>query len=256
MADCCSSGKCTGHIPIENIIRECDRLFHQENKQALGEHLRFWRRRAAEMGDKKGELTMLSEMMGHYRMNREEARGIVAVRDGFALIEELGIENTVSAGTIYINGATALQSFGLPGEALKYYRTSQKCYENNLSPRDPLFAALYNNMASACIDLQAFEEAEKYYLLAADILKSAQQQMDLATTFVNLAQLYDALDPEDVRIEQNLDLAFECFENSAIPRDGYYAHTCRKCAPAFGYFGRFIDEAALQKRAEDFYAGH
>ena len=256
MADCCSSGTCTGHIPLEKIIAECDRLFNLERKEALGEHLRFWRRRAVELGDKKGELSLLSEMMGHYRMVRDKARGLAAVRDGFALIETLGIADTVSAGTIFINGATALQSFGDSNEALRFYQKAEQCYQKNLQPRDEHFAPLYNNMASSCIDAGLFEQAEKYYLQAAEILQRSHNLMDLAVTYVNLAQLRDALSPEDEQIEKYLDLAMACFEDKTLSHDGYYAHTCRKCASAFGYFGRFMDEEFLQKKADDFYAGN
>ena len=256
MADCCSSGTCTGHIPLEKVLSECDALFNQEKKNELGEHLRFWRRRAAEMGDKKNELSLLSEMMGHYRMVRDEAKALAAVRDGTALIAELGISDTASAGTILINAATAMQSFGYAEEAAGYYAQAENCYRKNLPPQDIRFAALYNNMASSCIDLGKFGQAEKFYLQAAEILNTAGQMMDLAVTFINLAQLYDGLDPEDSKIEAYLDQAVACFENDIVPRDGYYAHTCRKCAPAFGYFGRFADEKELQKRAENFYEGH
>ena len=256
MADCCSSGKCTGHIPLEKVLWECDNLFNQEKKHELGEHLRFWRRRASEMGDKKNELSLLSEMMGHYRMVRDEAKALAAVRDGVALISELGISDTISAGTILINAATAMQSFGYAEESAVYYKQAENCYLKNLPPQDIRFAALYNNMASSCIDQGNFEQAEKFYLQAAKILRSENQQMDLAVTFINLAQLYDGLDPEDSKIETFLDQALACFENNAVSRDGYYAHTCRKCASAFGYFGRFADEKELIKRADEFYAGH
>ena len=256
MADCCSSGKCTGHIPLEKVLAECDNLFNQEKKHELGEHLRFWRRRASEMGDKKNELSLLSEMMGHYRMVRDEAKALASVKDGVALISELGISDTVSAGTILINAATALQSFGYAEEAAVYYKQAESCYLKNLPPQDIRFAALYNNMASSCIDQGNFEQAENFYLQAAEILRTANQLMDLAVTFINLAQLYDGLDPEDSKIETYLDQALACFENNAVPHDGYYAHTCRKCASAFGYFGRFADEKELQDKAEKFYAGH
>ena len=111
-------------------------------------------------------------------------------------------------------------------------------------------------MASSCIDQGNFEQAEKFYLQAAEILRTANQLMDLSVTFINLAQLYDGLDPEDSKIETYLDQALACFENNAVPHDGYYVHTCRKCASAFGYFGRFADEKELQDKAEKFYAGH
>ena len=256
MADCCCSGSCTGHIPLEKVIAECDRLFNQEKKQELGEHLRFWRRRASEMGDKKSELSLLSEMMGHYRMVRDEAKALAAVRDGTALISELGISDTVSAGTILINAATAMQSFGYAEESSVYYKQAESCYLKNLPPQDIRFAALYNNMASSYIDQGNFEQAENFYLQAAEILKKSGHLMDLAVTFINLAQLYDGFDPQNSKIEVFIDQARGCFENDAVPRDGYYAHTCRKCASAFGYFGRLADEKELQERAENFYAGH
>ena len=256
MADCCcADGTCRGHIPLEEIIKECDRLFNQENVTALGEHLRFWRRRAVELGDKKGELSVLSELMGHYRMIRNESGAVSAVRDGFALIRELGVESTAGAGTIYINGATALQSFGFSDEAMKHYRKAERCYRENLDPEDERFAGLFNNMASACIDSGDFDAAGEYYFKALQILENSGNFMDLAVTYVNLAQLYDGMDPEDEeRINRCLDAAYDCFESGKVPRDGYFAHTCRKCAPAFGYFGRFLDEEKLRQYADEIYA--
>ena len=254
MADCCCNDvRCSGkHIPLQAVIQECDRLFNQENMVQLGEHLRFWRRRAAELGDRKNELSLLSELMGHYRMMKDEQRGIAAIRDGFALLEELQLQETASAGTILLNGATALQSFGMGKEAMQYYRRAETCYEKNLTPGDPLFAGLYNNMASSCIDCGEFREAEQFYRKAIEIQKQNRNRMDLAVSFINLAQLFDALDPEDERIGELMDQARACFENT--PADAYFAHTCRKCAPAFGYFGRFMDEQDLNQKADDFYA--
>ena len=37
-------------------------------------------------------------------------------------------------------------------------------------------------------------------------------------------------------------------------RDGYYAFTCRKCAPSVGYFGFFAAEKELDNTAEEIYA--
>lgn len=255
MSDCCCpSGKCRGHIPVAEIISGCDRLFNMNKSRELGEYLRYWRRRAAELGDEKGELSVLNELMGHYRMMRDENRAVAAVRDGFDLIGRLGISGSVSAGTIFINGATALQSFGMSKEALTYYRMAEQCFTANLAPDDVLFAGLFNNMASACIDEGMFQQAREYYMRALETLRTAGKLMDLAVTYVNLAQLYDALDPEDEeRIGQNLDAALACLDAPEAERDGYYAHTCLKCAPAFGYFGRFMDEAELEKRAEEYY---
>ena len=257
MADCCSCGNHGEHthIPLADVIRECDRLFNQEKTEELGEYLRFWRRRAAEAHDKKSELSLLSELMGHYRMNGDRDRGLAAVREGFALIDELGIGDTAGAGTIYLNGATALQAFGLAGDARKFYQTAERCYRKNLPADDPRFAGLFNNMATSYLDAGDASGAENCYLKALEILERTGNLMDSAVTCVNLAQLFDARDPEDPKIEEYLDRAMAFFDDPEAARDGYYAHTCRKCASAFGYFGRFMDEQELNARADRFYAG-
>lgn len=253
----CSCGNPSHHhherIPIPEIIAECDRLFNRENMEELGRHLRTWREKAQKMGDREGELTILSEMMGHYRMTGDREHGISAVRDGFALMRELGMTGTVSTGTILLNGATALKSFGETEEALNCYREAFRCYNTNLPPDDVRYAGLFNNMAAAYADTGDTLQAEVYYRKALDILKHSGGLMDSAVTHVNLAELYNHQNPEAPRIQAELECALACFNSPDAKRDGYYAHTCRKCASAFGQLGFFRDEMELNKRADEIY---
>ena len=136
-------------IPMQEVIAECDRLFNAEKMVELGEHLRKWREEARRLGDREGELGILSELMGHYRMLGDRERGMAAVRDGFTLLGKLGIAGSVTAGTILINGATALQAFGEIDESLNYYKDAFRCYAAHLDPNDWRFAGLLNNMAAA-----------------------------------------------------------------------------------------------------------
>ena len=39
-----------------------------------------------------------------------------------------------------------------------------------------------------------------------------------------------------------------------LPRNGYYAFVCEKCAPTFDYFGRFAFAAELRAVSEEIYA--
>ena len=244
-----------GRIPMREIIEECDRLFNAERPVELGEHLRKWRAEAQRIGDREGELGILSELMGHYRMQGDRERGLAAVRDGFTLLGKLGIGGSVSAGTILINGATALQAFGEIDESLNYYKEAFRCYGAHLDPNDWRFAGLLNNMAAAYAAKHDVRYAEAYYRKALDVLKACGNLMDAAVTHVNLAQMYAAeAGPDDPRIPAELDLAATCFDDPAAERDGYYAHTCRKCAPAFGPLGRPEFEAELNRRADEYYA--
>ena len=244
-----------GRIPMREIIEECDRLFNAERPVELGEHLRKWRAEAQRIGDREGELGILSELMGHYRMQGDRERGLAAVRDGFTLLGKLGIGGSVSAGTILINGATALQAFGEIDESLNYYKEAFRCYGAHLDPNDWRFAGLLNNLAAAYAAKHDVRYAEAYYRKALDVLKACGNLMDAAVTHVNLAQMYAAeAGPDDPRIPAELDLAAACFDDPAAERDGYYAHTCRKCAPAFGPLGRPEFEAELNRRADEYYA--
>lgn len=244
-------------IPMREIIEECDRLFNAEQTFELGEHLRKWRAEAQTIGDREGELGILSELMGHYRMQGDRERGLAAVRDGFALLGKLGIGGSVSAGTILINGATALQAFGEIDEALNYYKEAFRCYGAHLDPNDWRFAGLLNNMAAAYAAKHDVKYAEAYYRKALDVLKACGNLMDAAVTHVNLAQMYAAeAGPDDPRIAAELDLAVACFDDPEAVHDGYYAHTCRKCASAFGPLGFPEVEEELNWRADEYYAGN
>ena len=243
-------------IPMREIVAECDRLFNAEKMVELGEHLRKWRAEAQTIGDREGELGILSELMGHYRMIGDRERGLEAVRDGFTLLGKLGIAGSVTAGTILVNGATALQSFGEIDESLRYYKDAFRCYAVHLDPNDWRFAGLLNNMAAAYAAKHDVKYAEAYYRKALEVLKACGNLMDAAVTHVNLAQMYAAEDRNDPRISAELDLAVACFDDPAAVHDGYYAHTCRKCASAFGPLGYPEVEEELNWRADEYYAGN
>ena len=50
-----------------------------------------------------------------------------------------------------------------------------------------------------------------------------------------------------------LDEAYGLLNAEDIPRDGYYAFVCEKCAPAFSYYGYFLAAEELKQRAEEIY---
>ena len=246
----------TGKIPLRSVLNECDRLFNSGNSAAVGELLRHWRARARENGDRASELSLLNELMGHYRMANDAARGIAAVKDGFALIRQLGISDTVNAGTILINGATALHSFGSVDAAMEAFSEAYRCYRSSLAPSDRRFAGLFNNMAAVYAEKNDFDHAETYYCQALDILSDANDLMDYAVTCVNLAQLYRRRNPDDPAIAAMLDAATLAFDHPDAVRDAYYAHTCGKCAAAFGNMGRTHYADELKKRMDAIYAGN
>ncbi len=243
-------------ISVSNFIKELDSHFAKEDLQGAGRCLLEWRERAVFAGDKNGELSILNEMIGYYRQTREEKEGIDAINAAFRLIDELKIHEKPSAGTIYLNGATTMKSFGKSAEAMEYYEKAHKNYCVNLSKNDLLFAGLYNNMALALQDLKKYNEAEEYFLKAIKITEADPKgQLETAVSLVNLSHLYYEINCENERINFLMEKAFEILDNPEYFTYDKYAFTCRKCAPSFGFFGYFLSEKQLNERADRIYAG-
>ena len=245
-----------GKIPLQEIIARCDELFNAGKGAETGEFLRQWRQQAQISGDERGELSLLNELIGHYRMNCDPRRGKEAVNAALDLIKKLALSETLSAGTIMLNAATALQSFGETEEALTLYKESRRIYEKTLPPGDKRFAGLLNNMAAAYVEKGEFKAAENCYLDALALLQESKDLMDSAVTCLNLAQLYRSWNNDTELIAAMLGCAMEYFDSPQSVRDGYYAHTCSKCASGFGALGRKDIEEELKSRAEKIYAGH
>lgn len=243
-------------ISVRNFISELDSLFAKEDLQGARRCMLEWRSRAAESGDKSGELTVLNEMIGFYRQTKEETEGMAAIKDAFALIDELGIKNSPSAATIYLNGATTMKSFGKSADAMEYYNVTLKNYRINLDKNDPLVAGLYNNMALALQDLKKYAQAENYFLEAIKITENNKKnELETAVSLINLAHLYYEIDNEDGRVNTLMEKALGILENPDFFGYNKYAFTCRKCAPSFGFFGFFLAEKHLNERADRIYAG-
>ena len=157
-------------------------------------------------------------------------------------------------GTILVNAATGLVAFGEAGRAMPLYEEALSCYRAVLPEGDYLFAALYNNMASAWSSLGDRDRAEKCMLRALDVLKALSHHADLATTYVNLAQFY-AFDGRAEEADRCLNAAMEAFDDPEMVWDGYYAHTAQKCAGAFASLGRKQEASELRERVKLIYEG-
>lgn len=240
-------------IPIPEIIARCDEFFNAGKSAEVGEFLRSWRQKAQEYGDCGGELTIVNELIGHYRMNGDVSRGLEAVTDALELLELTGITGTVNGGTILLNGATALHSFGKNGKALELFQQAYSCYAENLPPDDLHFAGLLNNMSAVYADGGDFAAAAVCCQEAGDILQKEGKVLDFALTLVNLAQLHLRFAPDSPELSGILDKVMGCFDDPAVPKDGYYAHNCTKCAPVFSAAGQPEREAELLARAKEIY---
>lgn len=241
---------------FSRISAECDRLFNHGDSAGVERLLLKQLTLAENSGDDRLQLFIQSELMGHYRMQGDHKNAQLAVECGLQLLSQMPELDPVSTGTILINAGTALSASGNFDAALELYLQTAQYYAETLKESDPLWAGLFNNMASVYSAREDIASAEKYYLKALDILNRNPQSADIAVSCINLAQLYAANDPNDPMIEIMLSTALDCFNSPALPRNGYYAHSCLKCASAFGFLGHEDIEAELKSRAKEIYERH
>lgn len=241
-------------VNVPEVIRQLDALYDAGREEQAGDFLRQWREKAAAMGDWRGELSLLSELMGHYRRSKEAGHGLNAVSDGLAIIREHRMGGTVSGATVMLNAATTMKCFGKAAESVPVFQHVCRVYSGKLDPYDYRFGGLYNNMALSYSDMGDYDQAERYFRLAMSVIARCESpDNELAVTLCNMAEMYDRIDHEDERIGNCMEKAWEHLNAPGLPRDGYHAFTISKCAPSFDYFGYFIWAKELKERAVKIY---
>ena len=241
-------------LPVQRIIEKLDELLNKDRTKEADDHLTYWLGEAKQAGDWGTQVTILNEMMGLYRSIGLEEKGMESVRAGLELIKENNLDNTVTAATTWLNAATTMKAFGHAERTMPYYETAARIYGEKLAPEDYRFAGLYNNMALACVDLEEYPQAESYYMRAMKIMeKLPRGEMELAVTWVNLACLYESWKNDEEKASECLKKALVLLDAPDAVWDGYYAFTCKKCAPTFGKFGFFRVKKDLEERAAKIY---
>ncbi|MBQ7523214.1 MAG: tetratricopeptide repeat protein [Oscillospiraceae bacterium] len=241
-------------IDVGRVIDKLEGYFSKNDMAAAGELLRYWRGEAVALGDLRGELSICSEQMGYYRKTREREPALESVARGLALIDELGIADSPSAATIFLNAATTQKAFGDAAGALPIYEKALAVYEKHLAPDDTRFAGFWNNYALALADLGRYGEAERAYQRAIAILQEKEDGgLDSAISFVNLAEVYSACGREEEAVAC-MDAAWDLLTDPDLKESGYCAYVRSKCAPSFTDFGFASKGKELKNMAEAWYA--
>ena len=240
---------------IQEVIAEFDSLLAANLKKAAQNYLERWLKTYEETGDWASQITILNEMMGFYRNNGKQEKGLESVQKGLALIAEHRLEETVSGGTTFVNAATTYKTFGESEKALRCYEQAFRAYGRSLTPGDYRYGSLFNNMAVLYADMGEFKKAGAYYDQAMSIMEKLRpgSTIEIGLTWVNLAMLYEKSGEED-KIDGCMEQAIACFHDETVPHDAYYALNCRKCAKTFGHFGYFRMQKELTEEADRIYA--
>lgn len=239
-------------IPISRVLQKLDEYLGRKDFDAAERHLKYWEEDARVSGDMRGLLTVTNEQIGFYRKIGREQDALTAAETAIKLAEELNLSDSVSMGTTLVNAATAYKAFGHADRAIPLYEKAKCLYEAKLAPNDGRLGGLYNNMALTLLDLRKFAEAEALFNKALSVMEQIPDgELEMAITWCNLADLYTATG--EGRVKECLEKAFELLDKENLPRNGYYAFVCEKCANAFAYYGYPYCERELIKRARTIY---
>ena len=252
---CADEGKAP--IPVMRVREKLDSYTNRRDYDGAARHLEYWLMEARSAGDGRSAFVVLNEMMGVYRKMGEKEKALSRAKEALEMIPALEMEETVSAGTAYVNAGTVADCFGDPETAMERFEEAKRIYEGSLSRDDEMLAGLYNNMALALAELGRFDEAFHYYEEALDIMgRQPLGKLEQAVTYLNMANAAEAqkgMEEAEEEITAYLEKAEALLADGEHPRDGYYAFVCEKCAPTFLYYGWFQTAEELKKAAEEIY---
>ena len=246
-------------IPQKRIIDKMNEYMSSLDYNGAERHLKYWLEEAKLGNDKKGELMIYNELIGHYRKVQNKEAFLESKAKALELIDILQFSDSISAGTTYINIATAHSSFSENEDALFFFEKAKTIYESTPNVQPIELAGLYNNMGIALTSLKQFDNAFSSYNKAINILEKEELgALEIAMTYLNIANLYEAkygLENCENKIYDCCDKAYEYFNDERVPRDGYYAYVCKNSYPTFEYYGFFFYASELKERMEKIYAG-
>jgi tetratricopeptide (TPR) repeat protein len=246
-------------IDIDRVIQKLDEYLDKNNYQAAEQTLKYWLREAENGNDLRGKLSLENELMGLKRKCGCEKEAVDAAEKALDLLNELKLDETVTAATTFVNAATVYKAFGYAEKALPLYGSAKTIYEDKLEPGDGRLGGLYNNMALALSDVGRYKEAREYFAKAIEIMKQIDTgEADQAISWLNLANTAEAekgLEEASDEITSCLDKAQQLLNSDTLPKNGYYAFVCEKCAPTFEYYGYFGFANELKERSRRIYEG-
>ena len=245
-------------VPQQRIIEKMDDYMSRRDYAGAERLLLYWLEEAKLGHDLRGELMIRNELVGHYRKTGDKEKALENSARALELLRVLDYEKTLSAGTTYVNTATAHSAFGEYARAAELFEKARAVYEGPyLENRPELLGGLYNNMALNCAAMKDFAKAHVFYDRAMAVMEKAPNGvLEQAITCLNRANaIEDEKGPEEGETEINalLEEAEALLDTPSVPRNGYYAFVCEKCAPTFSYYGYFLTAEKLTGRAEEIY---
>ena len=244
-------------IPKQRVMEKFDEYTSRNDYAGAERHMLYWLEEARLGMDLQGQFQIQNELMGLYRKTAQEEKAFSSMDAALALAQEMHIEDQVSGATAFLNAATVCNAFRHPERSLPLFARARTVYEAQLPPKDPRMGGLYNNMALTLAALGKYDAADDLYRRALDVMADAPNgALEQAITYLNMADsVYLRLGAQQAepQIDELLGVALALLEDEKLPRNGYYAFVCEKCAPTFLDYGWKAYGEELKERAREIY---
>ena len=244
-------------VPQGRIIDKMNEYMSKNDYVGAERHLLYWLNEAILGKDRRGELMIRNELVGHFRKTGNRDGAYENAKAALSLLEQLGFEGDRSAGVTYINIATAYNAFGDNEKSLEIFQKAQEAFEQMATPESDLVGGLYNNMALTLSSLGRYSEALSYYEKALSFMEKVKNgELERAITYLNMADTFVASigrEAAENKVYELLDKAYELLNTDSVPKNGYYAFVCEKCAPSFSYYGYFTAAEEFTRKAKEIY---
>ena len=209
-------------MDINQITQELDALFAQEKIGEIPQFLESHIAQAAKEGTQDVLLTLYNEIIGFYRETGQYTLSIENCHKAVALMNEMGIQDTIPYATTLLNIANAHRAAGLLQESLDLYNRVRPIYVTHLDEDDMYFANFYNNLSLLYQEMGDFASAKDQLVNALSIVShKPDRQFEAAVTQANLANTCIELGQDD-EARARAEEAIRIFEELGVD-DAHYS---------------------------------
>lgn len=209
-------------MDINRVTQELDALFAQEKIDEIPQFLESHIEQAIEEDAKDVLLTLYNEIIGFYRETGRYDLSIENCHKAVALMDEMGLQDTIPYATTLLNAANAHRAAGLLQESLELYNKVRPIYVAQLDEDDMYFANYYNNLSLLYQEMNDFASAKGQLVNALYIVThKPDKQFEVAVTQANLANTCIELE-QDEEAKARAEEAIRIFEEIGVD-DAHYS---------------------------------
>ncbi|MDE7416365.1 MAG: DUF4125 family protein [Lachnospiraceae bacterium] len=209
-------------MDINQVTEELDALFAQEKIDEIPQFLESHIVQAIKEGAEDVLLTLYNEIIGFYRETGQYDLSIDNCHKAIALMDDMGIQDTIPYATTLLNAANAHRAAGLLQESLELYNQVKPIYVAQLDEDDMYFANFYNNLSLLYQEMNDFASAKDQLVNALYIVThKPDKQFEVAVTQANLANTCIELG-QDEEAKARAEEAIRIFEELGVD-DAHYS---------------------------------